>query len=56
LLQLIGEPEDIKTARGDQAPRVQITHTRITFKSNDRFGGFEAAFKQAEQPEGIKTV
>ncbi len=30
-----------------------VTHTRITFKSNDRFCGFEAVIKQLE---GIKTA
>jgi hypothetical protein len=28
----------------------RATHTRITFKSNDRFGGFQVVI---EQPEGI---
>jgi hypothetical protein len=29
-----------------------MQRARITFKSNDRFGGFEAVI---EQPEGVKT-
>ncbi len=52
-----------------QAPNVQIvyreeeeedagdSHTRITFKSNDRFGGFEAVIEQpeeeSEQPQRV---
>jgi hypothetical protein len=31
----------------------RATHTRITFKSNDRFGGFQVVI---EQPEGIRIA
>jgi hypothetical protein len=31
----------------------RATHMRITFKSNDRFGGFQVVI---EQPEGIRTA